>query len=162
MKKEHWSNTPDNFLFAVSADFVLQIKSLADSQKQLADKLRLSKGRISQTLNDPGNLTLKTMVKYARALGMKLGVVLYEDKDDPNNTEGPIHSDIFRLSWEKIGRPRDFWAFKDTTRNTSNNLILNWRKDGTIAYNDSFLVGTTLDTPAEEIEGFRPLQETGT
>jgi DNA-binding phage protein len=114
MKKTntHWTNTQETFLVAISADFVLQIKERANSQKELADKLAITKGRVSQTLTNPGNLTLHTMVKYARALGMKVSVVLYEDKDDPENQLGPVHADIFRLCWEEKNRPRDFWAFQ--------------------------------------------------
>jgi len=114
MKKAntHWTNTPETFLVAITADFILQIKERANSQKELAARLAISKGRVSQTLNNPGNLTLYTMVKYARALGMKVGVVLYDDRDDPENRFGPVHADIFRLCWEEKNQPRDFWAFQ--------------------------------------------------
>jgi transcriptional regulator with XRE-family HTH domain len=120
MKKAntHWTATPETFLGAIAADFVLQIKERANSQNELAEKLNRTKGRISQTLNDPGNFTLLTMVKYARALGMKVSVVLYDDIDDAENQFGPVHADIFRLCWEEKNRPRDFWGFQQvvTTR----------------------------------------------
>ena len=58
------------------------------------------------------------MIEYAKALGMKVSVVAYED-DDPENKKGPIDSEIFRICWEQLGKPRDFWAMQDivTTKN---------------------------------------------
>lgn len=120
MKKNntHWTSDPKAFLFAISTDFALGIKERSDSQKKLAETLKLSEGRISQILNNPGNLTLKTMVNFAHALKMKVSVVLYDDKDDPENELGPIHADIFRLCWEERQRPRDFWIFRNTATTT--------------------------------------------
>jgi transcriptional regulator with XRE-family HTH domain len=87
------------------------MESIPLTQKELAQKLGLSKGRISQILNDPGNLTLKKIVEYSRALGIKVAIVAYED-DDSENKKGPISSEIFRICWEKAEKPRDFWAFE--------------------------------------------------
>jgi hypothetical protein len=52
-------------------------------------------------------LTLKKAVAYARALGMKVSVVAYED-GDPHNEKGPISSEIFAICWDNQKQPRDF------------------------------------------------------
>ena len=75
----------------------------------LAKKLGVTTGRISQVLNDPGNLRLKTMIKYARALGLKISIVTYDD-NDPNNLKGPVDAEIFEQCWLRAGKPLDFFA----------------------------------------------------
>lgn len=117
-KRRHWTerDTAD-FLFRVAADFASQVElKLTDGpilQKDLAHLLNVTEAAVSQTLTRPGNMKLEKMIKYARALGMKLSVVLYDD-GDAENKRGPVHSDIFKICWEKQGKPMDFWAFTNT------------------------------------------------
>jgi hypothetical protein len=59
-------------------------------------------------------MSLKTIVKYARAIGKKVAVVLYDDDDYANNS-GPVNSEIFYRAWESIGRPRDFFELETAT-----------------------------------------------
>lgn len=104
----------ESFLSRITFDFIAQLQNkLATSnttQAELAKKLGVTESAVSQTLNlERVNPNLKTMVGYARALGMKLAVVAYED-GDPNNENGPVGSEIFSLAWEKIGKPRDTWS----------------------------------------------------
>jgi transcriptional regulator with XRE-family HTH domain len=119
--KPHWTedHTAD-FMFRIGADFVAQVEEkLAASdlrQKDLAKDLQLTASRVSQIINNPGNLTLQTMIEYARALGMKLSVVLYDDGDSQNRS-GPIHADIFRACWEKAGSPTSFLAISEAEAN---------------------------------------------
>ena len=75
---------------------------------------RVSPGRVSQVLNNPGNLTLKNTVRCARALGMKVAVVAYED-GDPKNKKGLVNSEIFHACWKNAGSPSDFFALSATT-----------------------------------------------
>jgi len=108
----HWTErSVDDFVHRISFDFITQlIKRLESSplsRAELANKLGVSKGRISQILNNPGNLTLRKAVAYARALGMKVSVVAY-DYNDPDNDKGPISSEIFSICWENQSQPRDF------------------------------------------------------
>lgn len=115
-KNIHWTAKSTNDLVnRLSFDFITQLakrmESLPLNQSKLARKLRLSTGRVSQILNNPGNLTLNKMTEYARALGLKVTVVAYDD-DDPANELGPITSEIFHLCWQKNGKPRDFEAFQ--------------------------------------------------
>jgi transcriptional regulator with XRE-family HTH domain len=114
--KIHWTNRRDkDFLFRIVADFIIQIEKKMDkdniSQLKLAKKMKITKGRVSQVLNNPGNVSLLTVIKFARTLGMKVSVVAYED-DDPKNTKGPISSEIFQACWERCERPQDFWALE--------------------------------------------------
>jgi hypothetical protein len=52
------------------------------------------------------------MVEIANSLGMKAGVIAYDD-DDPDNTKGPIDPDVFVKSWEKLGRPVDLFEVEE-------------------------------------------------
>ena len=82
MSKKHWteSNTED-FQFSIAFNFVEQImdtlRARDINQSEFADTLGLSKGRVSQIINNPGNLTLQSIVRWSRALGQKVGVVLF-------------------------------------------------------------------------------------
>jgi transcriptional regulator with XRE-family HTH domain len=112
--KAHWTERSNkDFLFRVVADFIGQIEKKMEkedtSQGKLAQKLKISKGRVSQLLNSPGNFSLLTVIKLARTLGMKISIVAYED-EDPKNVKGPVNSEIFTACWAKCNSPRDFWG----------------------------------------------------
>jgi transcriptional regulator with XRE-family HTH domain len=120
--KIHWTaQSIKDYLFRIASDFIAQLQnkmeSLSISQDELARKLGITKGAVSLWLNHPGNISLGKMIEYARVLGMKVSVVAYED-DDPENKKGPIDSEIFKICWERAGRPRDFWDIQETA-NTS-------------------------------------------
>lgn len=111
--QSHWTaRSTKKFLYRIASDFIEQLRDRIDalkwSQKRLAKELRVTEGRISQVLNNPGNLTLETMVDWARILGMKVSIIAYFDKNDPNNELGPVNAEIFRLCWEKARSPRSF------------------------------------------------------
>lgn len=117
MSVAHWTSAdPEDFRYRIASDFVTkieqQMKSKKLTQSQLAQMLGKNKAYISQILANPGNLTLKTMILFARALGLKVSVVAYDD-DDEANVNGPIHSEVFRLCWEKYGKPRDMFDFEE-------------------------------------------------
>ena len=121
--KTHWTaRSVKDYLFRIAADFIAQlenkIESLSISQDEFAKRLGVTKGRVSQLINHPGNISLAKMIEYAQTLGMKVSVVAYED-DDPKNTKGPIDSEIFRICWEQLGKPHDFWDVQKvvTTKN---------------------------------------------
>jgi len=122
-EKKHWTERSiKDYLFSIVADFITQLEtkmeSLNISQGEYAKKLSVSKGRVSQLFNHPTNFKLETIIKYGRALGMKVSIVAYDD-NDPQNTKGPINSEIFKMCWEQLRKPRDFWAMQDivTTQN---------------------------------------------
>lgn len=123
---EHWTaRSTEDFVHRISSDFVFQIENKMDeipiSQADFAKRLDVSEGRVSQILRDPGNMTLKKMVECARALGLKVAVVAYDDHD-PQNNNGPINSQIFTASWKRLGSPIDFFAFHKCATNFSATL----------------------------------------
>jgi predicted XRE-type DNA-binding protein len=113
----HWTNeTIDDFVHKIASDFVLQIENFLDSdgstQDALAKKLNVTPGRVSQVLNKPGNLGLRKIVEYVRALNKKVAIVAYDD-NDPANVNGPINSQVFERCWQRAGRPSDFFALQE-------------------------------------------------
>lgn len=62
------------------SDFTSQIEEALDvlglKKTDLAEKVRVSKGRVSQIMNAPGNLTLSSMVRLSSAVGKKIEITL--------------------------------------------------------------------------------------
>jgi len=119
----HWTERSiEDFVHRLSSDFVVQLgKRIEDDEvtkKQIADRLGVTGGAVSQVLNNPGNLELRTMVQYARALGLKVALVAYDD-GDPDNNKGPIISEIFAKCWERLGKPQDFFDFNEMRQSTA-------------------------------------------
>jgi len=122
-KQAHWTERSlQDFLYQVAADFVRQLESGMEAsgtnQAQLAKELRVSEGRVSQVLNNPGNLTLRKVVEYARALKRKVAIIAYDD-DDPENKNGLIPPEIFTVCWQKAGSPTDFFALENGAANVA-------------------------------------------
>jgi transcriptional regulator with XRE-family HTH domain len=119
-KAMHWTEQDTKkFQFAIALDFIDQLEArmaeLKWSRTKLAKKAKVDKSYVSQVLNNPGNLSIETVVKFARALKLKVSVVAYDDGDE-SNERGPINADIFRLCWEHAKKPADMWSFKENTR----------------------------------------------
>jgi transcriptional regulator with XRE-family HTH domain len=132
----HWTDRSlDDFLYRIAADFVAQLETKIQSESlnktELAQRLRISKGRVSQLLNNPGNLSLKTIIRFARALGMKIAIVAYDDQD-PQNEHGPIDSEIFRICWANSGRPADFWSLAEPSRVAAGSVMPSLPQDSLI------------------------------
>jgi len=105
----HWTQGGiDDFVYSISAGYTAQLEVKMEkeevSQTELAKRLKKTTGRVSQVLNDPGNLGLKVIVEYAKALGMKVSIVAYDD-GDPGNNRGPIRPEVFVKCWEKAKCP---------------------------------------------------------
>jgi len=122
----HWTHrSPEDFLYSIAADFIEQLrakmKKLHMTQSKLARSANVSKSYVSQVFNDPGNLSLVTIVKFANAVGMKVSLVGYEDHSPAHAGSGPINSEIFRLCWEAAGKPADMWDIqaKPTVQTTA-------------------------------------------
>jgi transcriptional regulator with XRE-family HTH domain len=114
---KHWTEeSAANFNYKLAFDFIEDLQSRMEekglSQSSIAKHLGISEGRVSQVFNNPGNMTLNTMIEYARALEMKLSIVAYDDGDSENK-QGLISSEIFRLCWEKCGQPSSMWDFEE-------------------------------------------------
>jgi transcriptional regulator with XRE-family HTH domain len=113
----HWTNSStEDFLYRIGFDYISQIQQAMEadgvSQAKLAKALKLSEGRVSQVLNNPGNLTLRKIIEYARALGKKVAIVAYDDHD-PENQSGPVNAQVFAKCWENAGSPADFFEMSD-------------------------------------------------
>ena|ERR1700674_889422 len=126
MANAHWTQrSVEDFVYKISSDFAFQLVRKMDSehlsQKTIAEKLGVSVGRVSQVLNNPGNLTLKKCVQYAGILKMKTALVAYDDGDTENN-RGPINSEVFYRCWQHVGSPRDFFELAESrsVRNLAN------------------------------------------
>lgn len=115
----------ENYLSRIRFDFITQLEKKMESvpltQADLAKKLVLTEGAVSQILNNPSNLTLKTIVRYARAVGLKVSIIAYDD-NDPNNNNGLINSEIFNICWEKQGKPTDFFALNESVQTEKSNI----------------------------------------
>lgn len=116
-KNKHWtSESLADFGFFVASDFVTQIQSKLSSedlsQADLAERVGVTEGRISQIFNTPGNMTLNTMIQYARSLDLKLTVMVYDD-GDRDFQRGPVLSDVFHSCWTSLGKPLDNWEFEE-------------------------------------------------
>jgi len=112
LKKPHWTSSTNSFVAKISGDFVLQIEQRLDKEglthAALAALLNVTESSVSQKMNQPPNFKLSTIVEYARALGLKVSIVAYDD-GDPNNERGPINSEIFYECWKRAGSPADFF-----------------------------------------------------
>jgi transcriptional regulator with XRE-family HTH domain len=116
---EHWTKrSVADFVYRISFDFAAQLRARLEQKKitraQFAKRASVTESRVSQVFNNPGNLGLESMTRYARALGMKVAIVAYDD-GDPANHKGPINSEIFNACWKRVGAPEDFFAL-DTAR----------------------------------------------
>jgi hypothetical protein len=115
----HWTQqSTADFVYGIAATFVAQIETKMEeedvSRSEIAKRLKKTGGRVSQILNNPGNLGLKVMVETAGSLGMKVGVIAYDDHD-PTNENGPIDPDVFVKCWEQAGRPANLFEVEDAS-----------------------------------------------
>lgn len=113
MTPQHWTEQSlSDFAYWIASDFTAQIETLLEdeniSKNEFANRLDVSVSRVSQVLNDPGNITLGNVVKYVRALGKKVAMVVYDDYD-PGNEKGPITSEVFNRCWKRMGSPSDLF-----------------------------------------------------
>lgn len=109
----HWTQkSVADFVHSISSNFVGQLETKMEdegiSKSKLASRLNRTSGRVSQVFNDPGNLSLKTIVEYARGLDMKVGIVAYDDGDHAND-RGPINPQVFVDCWKRSGKPSDLF-----------------------------------------------------
>jgi hypothetical protein len=108
---QHWtSHSLKDFAFWIASDFTAQIESIMEvkpmDNSELAEALDLSPSRVSQVLNNPGNLTLGNSVRFALGIGRKVALVVYDD-DDPDNERGPISASVFEECWRRLGKPTE-------------------------------------------------------
>jgi hypothetical protein len=117
--QQHWTGgDPLRLVRSISSDFMAQIEMKMEdlvgfTHSDLAKRLDVSLGRVSQMMNSPGNFTLKNGVAYARAVGMRMAVVAYPPNSVSNGS--PISGDVFRACWEIAGRPTNMFEIQEST-----------------------------------------------
>jgi transcriptional regulator with XRE-family HTH domain len=114
--KQHWTaRSIPSFVHRITSDFIGQLEMRIEDEhierQELANRLGVTPGSVSQFLNDPGNATVRKMAEYARALGMKVAIIAYDD-NDPNNERGPISAEVFSRCWQRTGKPRDLSSLR--------------------------------------------------
>ncbi|HEX9120810.1 MAG TPA: XRE family transcriptional regulator [Terriglobales bacterium] len=111
----HWTANIDDFVYFVQSDFMAQIALCLEAEstprKDYAHRLGITPSRVSQLLNDPNNLTVRNIVKFARGIGKKVAIVVYDDLDQANN-KGPLNGEIFDRCWQAVGQPRDVFSIE--------------------------------------------------
>lgn len=109
----------ENFVYYIAADFVDKLEEEMEesglTKKELAKRLDVSAGRVSQIFHNPGNLTLEMIVRCARAVGIKVAVLAYND-GDKDNLNGPIVPQVFYECWEKCGKPKNMFEIDEDVR----------------------------------------------
>jgi transcriptional regulator with XRE-family HTH domain len=112
---KHWTNESISaFVFAIVSDFLADIETVMEDEKimrkDLALRMGVSEGRVSQIFSSPDKIGVTTIVRLAKALGMKVAIVAYSD-GDPLNEKGPILATVFNKSWQAAGKPGDLFPF---------------------------------------------------
>ena len=105
----HWTQSEGGFEHFLVFDLLTHLELVAEGK---GGDGPLSKRELS-SLNSPEKMTLGEMVKLASSLGVKVGIIVYDD-NDPHNEEGPIPSGVFLRCWERMGKPR--WEGPGTCR----------------------------------------------
>lgn len=116
-KNRHWTaRSGRDFRYSVLSDFLGQLEDEVArrgwNDAELARRWRRTPGRVSQVLNNPGNLTLRSMIELSRVLGMKVAIVAYDDADSKDE-RGPIPAAVFVRAWEMAGKPAHLWQLED-------------------------------------------------
>lgn len=151
---KHWTaDSTEQFVYRISSDFVGQLEMKLEKDKisrnRLAKTLRVTKGRVSQVLNDPGNLTVKLAVEYAHAAGMKAALIAYDDHD-PENFAGPINAAVFTTCWDMAGRPKDLFSVAGFYSLPLQHVLPIWLADDVTVY--SFNIGPSTIVHGDLIE----------
>lgn len=116
---KHWTEQDiESLRHRLGSDFIEDLeagmKALHLNHASLAKRKGVSQARVSQVFNNPGNLTLESMIEWSRAADMKIGVVVYDDGDTGNEL-GPIPAEVFRRCWELCGKPSTQWQLEEAS-----------------------------------------------
>ena len=84
----------------------MKSQQVYEELKDLAEKLGVNKSRVSQIFSNPGNLTLRNMIEWSRAVNLKLGILAYDDEELAGD-KGPVSAWVFLHCWDRMRKPRD-------------------------------------------------------
>ncbi|MBN2383594.1 helix-turn-helix transcriptional regulator [bacterium] len=132
-----WTEDLESLRYHTTFVFITTLSNkmheLGLNQRGLAERLGISESRVSQIFNNPGNLTLSKMIKWAHAVELKIAVVPYND-EDPNFKKAPVIADAFTKLWELHGRPRTFEEIQSIYLNCERCEYLNhdWEETVTV------------------------------
>ena len=147
-RAKHWtSRSVEDFTYRVASDFLAQvelhIESHGPTRTELAERLHRTLGRVSQMFN-PGNTNVKSAVRLCQATGMKVALVAYVD-DDPDNSHGPINSEIFHQCWKHMGSPTNFFELEHVTASVQHFGYINEATNGNGVSIDPTVVSLKLN-----------------
>lgn len=153
MTEKHWTEESiEDFVFSIRFDLAFQLEQqmerLGWNDKTFAEAIHVSKGRMSQILNGRGNMTLRRIVECARALGIKVSIVAYDDGDS-ENMNGPIPSAVFNDCWKRSGKPHDMWGVRQFSASTNTSV------------HPKFIVGALLRPKASSTDSVKQAQNMG-
>ncbi len=121
------------------------------SQAKLAEAISKSPGRVSQVFNPDRPMTLKQMVKVARAMGLKASVVFYDDGDKEDRF-GPLNPGIFESCWIECNKPVRMGQISASATNAGMKNIVNFSVHATTTTSgDTFYA--TKDTAPIRLQG---------
>jgi transcriptional regulator with XRE-family HTH domain len=128
-KARHWTaESDDAFAHKLAFDFIAQIENQLELQEisrtSFAHRLGVTPGSVSQVLNNPQNLTIKTIAKYCQGLGQKAALIVYQTRKDSENNEGPISPEVFKTCWQRWGEPQDFWQLDESDRTRATTRLI--------------------------------------
>jgi len=90
-------------------DFTMQLEEAMEAggitSAMLAGRMGISESRVSQVLNGQANISMKTALRFANAVGLDFAPVLYK------MGEQPVFAGVFWKCWEECGQPRDFFRW---------------------------------------------------
>lgn len=114
----HWTaRSIADYRYSVISSFLMQLeRKMLDEdiqQKDLAERLGLTAGRVSQILNGKlDNFSVEKIVSYAQALDFDVAVVAYDNRNG-ELPRRPINPQIFALCWERQGKPQNFFDLQE-------------------------------------------------
>jgi len=154
-KSKHWTNRGDDaFAHAIASDFAAQIETILEEEgierKVLAEKMRVTPGRVSQVLNNPASMNLRTVVKYSRAVNKKVAIVTYDD-GDKNNENGPIDAGVFSGAWEQAGCPTSLFGLAGASLIGSYGFVVSQG-----SYTEHSLKGIPASEETQRLQDFPP------
>lgn len=129
----HWtSSSLEDLMFSVVFDFAESIWQAAekagvgvadpDSHTFQVDYAELG-ARVGETARrveyffkcEAKDLSVKRANTWAKALGHRLALVLYDQPGETQDT-GPVMSCVFTACWIMCGRPRTMWDLEDAAK----------------------------------------------